>query len=542
MDTPGDRALEDLKRVIRGALRTNGALLTGGEAALARRLLLLDGDAGRLYVRLLNRKGDCFRLHGLAYEDVLDLDGAVAELKRVDLAHCGLPWDRRLPLYTLPELKEACRALGLPRSGRRALLEERLRGREGWAQDPVLRIAGRRLVRRLELLWFRSPWRDRRTLLLERLGQSRWADYPVTGGGRCYSRREGLQRYLQTLRGGDEEPERLVALVAEHPPRPAWLRGLDPRRIWVDRAQEAARQREREGDLAAAASLYSGLLAAGVSQPGPLARRLALVQESLGAPADGADTCALWAPLSRPENRPGLTRTGRRLARKGGAPWTPPPPLRVAPERTLTLSRDAKGTWSQGQRIEPAVIKALAPRRALHGENLLWTTLFGLVFLDLYWAPVPGMLPAPYLPGPVDLGTPLFLENRRSLIEQRMSEGLSAHLRRNHRDFEGCIARGVRWDFTELSVLEALADSGRPVIWRLLREGWGAARGLPDLALLPGEVTRIPALFPSRLPAEVLLIEVKGPNDQLRDEQRVWHDAMLREGMPIEVWRVRASS
>ena len=416
MDSPGDRALDDLKQVVRGALQTNGALLTAGEAALARGLLRLQGDAGRLYVRLLNRKGECFRLDTLDYEDVADLRRAVDELQCADLAHGNVPWEHRLPLYTQAELQSACRALGLPASGRRPALEERLRGRRDWARDPVFRIAGRGLVRQLELLWFRSPWRDRRTLLLERLGQVRWVHYPTTGGGRCYPARQGLLRFMQTLAGGHEEPDVLLARVREHGPRPAWFRGLDPRRIWVDRAEEAARQSERQGDLVAAERIYEGLLSAGVSAPGPVARRLALVQESLGRAEDGARTCARWSQASTRESRPGLVRTGRRLARKGGAPWQPPPPLRSAPERTLRLPRDDGGMWSEGERIEPAVIKVLAPRRAIHGENLLWTTLFGLVFLDLYWAPVPGMLPAPYLSGPLDLGTPHFLEHRRHAL------------------------------------------------------------------------------------------------------------------------------
>jgi hypothetical protein len=37
----------------------------------------------------------------------------------------------------------------------------------------------------------------------------------------------------------------------------------------------------------------------------------------------------------------------------------------------------------------------------------------------------------------------------------------------------------------------------------------------------------------------MLLAEVKGPGDSLRDEQRVWMHRLLELGVPTEVWKVR---
>ena len=539
MTTPGDRALLDLKQVLEGALQTNGALLSAGERVVVERLLSLDGDAGRLYVRLLGRKGSVFRLEKLDYDDVGDLASAARRLEQLDLAHRNVPWSRRLPLYTMVELKEVCRRLGLGRAGNREALEQRLQEQTHWAEDPVLRICGGGVVRRLEILWFRSGWRDRTALLLERIGQTRFVDYERTGGGRAFADRREFGRYLSALGGGDQSPEALLAEVQAHPYRDAALRGLDPRRIWANRAIEAARELERAGERPRSIALYEGLLAAGVTQPGPLAKRLALCLESEGDPARGARVCVDWMPRARVENRPSLTRTGRRLSRKAKLPWRPPVPLRRPPERTLTLPF-YEGQWSDGHRIEAAVIDHLAPRRALHGENALWTTLFGLVFLDLYWMPVHGMLPAPYLSGPLDLGTPAFRENRIAAVTARMAQDLEAVVRANHATYEGCIASGVWWGL-DLEVLAGVANAGKPILRRLLREGWGASRGLPDLAILSGAAQKVPDLFPSRLTPDLLLVEVKGPNDQVRDEQAVWHDYLVSEGVPLEIWRIKAA-
>ncbi len=540
MSSPGDAAVEDLKRVIVGALATNGALLTAGERSLAEALLALHGDPARLYARLVVRKGDCFRVPTLSYADVGDLGGAVSSLLQADLVHCSVPWDRRLPLYTVKELKAVCGTRGMVRSGPRKAIEERLKGQVDWSDERVIRVVGKELVRRLEILWFRSPRRDRKTMVLERLGRRRWADYALTAGGRTFTHRAQFGSYLAALRDEASDPEALLELVRGSQPRSPWLRGVDPRRVWVKRLQAAARLLEAE-EGARAAHAYRGLLEAGLSQPGPAARRLALVLEALGEAAEGARLCTHWAQRAQPQNRPGLLRTGRRLSRKAGLSWAPARPLRKAPERRLELTRAQDGRWESGQGIEAAVLDRIAARRALHGENVLWTTLFGLVFLDLYWLPVRGMLPAPYLAGPLDLGTPAFLEHRRAAIEARLKEALPSVVRRNHRAYEGRVVSGVRWSIAPLDILESLAEAGRPILWRLLREGWAAARGLPDLTVLPGARLRVEGLFPGRLGEDLLLVEVKGPGDELRDAQRVWHDALAGAGLSVEVWRVEST-
>ena len=113
MTTPGDLALRDLHQIIDGALQTNSALLSAGERALAKRMRSLEGDAGRLYARVLARKGGVFRQERLVYDDVRSVDAAVDALCDVDLATRLVSWAERLPLYTLDELKRICRRHGL---------------------------------------------------------------------------------------------------------------------------------------------------------------------------------------------------------------------------------------------------------------------------------------------------------------------------------------------------------------------------------------------------------------------------------------------
>jgi len=557
--TPGDRLLADTQVVVGRALATHAHLLTAGEAVVAERLMVLSGPPGRAWARLIGRKRSVFRPRGLRWDDVPEPAAAVAALQALGLVHGGVPWDRRVPLFTVPELKAAAARLGLPVSGRRAELEERLVGQTGWSDEPVLRVGYRRLLRRLELLAFATPFRDRRAVTLDRIGVIQRAKYTPTGGPSLFPDRAGLKALEAAMVTPEViDPEALLASVQSGEARPIWLRRLDPRRWQARLLFEAAQVVERGGELERAEALYQGLLDA--SRPGraveeaALVKRLALTRERLGRPGDGAGLCELWRDRIALEGRPGLERTGRRLARKAKRPWRPARPLRQPPARRLQLppgpKRGGRPTWGDPPLpVEAAVIRALAPRRALHSENWLWTTLFGLVFDALYWAPVPGMLPAAALSGPLDLGTPAFVEHRREAFEAHLARIVAgeapAMLRATWDAREGQRVRGVAWTVVDRETLaEAAEGLGGAVLVAVLRrlgeEGWRAARGLPDLLVLPGPAGVIAGAVPASLDAGVTLAEIKGPTDSLRDAQRVWLDALLRAGARVELWNLRA--
>jgi hypothetical protein len=552
--TPGDRALTDAQRVIDRALQTHGHLLTAGEVVVARRWLALSGPPGRAWARLVGRQRAVFRPAGLAWDDVPDPAAAVAALRRAGLVAGGVSWDARLPLFTVPELKEGCAALGLPAKGRRADLEARLTGQAGWSREQVLRICDRPLLRRLELLAFASPGRDRSALLLERLGVMRWVDYPLAPGAPLFRDRRALRELLVAMSEADPgEPEDWLALVEAAAPRPLWLRRLDPRRWRIGRVAEAARGLERAGELERAEALYRRLLAAGLRHPGPVAQRLALVLERLERAGEGASICDRWRQRADPEDAPALERTGRRLAKKAGGAWRPARPLTKPPVRALRLPRGRAlghrpGWGDPPLPVEQAVVRALAPRRALHGENALWTTLFGLTLEELLWLPVPGMLPARYLSGPLDLGTPAFAEQRRAAFEAALEDvrggGAPARIAAAWEARHGARVRGVAWELTDLATLQDAARGlGAAVLERVLRrlgeEGWGAARGLPDLLVLPGPPTRLDGV-PATVGPGALLAEIKGPGDTLRDAQKVWLDQLRDAGAAVEIWSVAA--
>lgn len=545
-ETPGDRALSDLHRVVRGALASSGSLLTQGERVLAGRMLALHGPPGRLWIRLVARRSAIQRVDGLHYPDVGDVDTALADLIAMDLAHGSIPWSQRRETLTVPELKAVLRAQGLPLRGRRADLLERA------ALDPggvrCVRVVGRRLIRRLERLWFRSVWRDRTGFLLERLGQVQFVQHPVTAPEPAFPTRAAMLELERALVEPVALEDALCQVEARAPRGPAF-RALDVRRLRVEQAREALRELERAGEHGTASEGYQRLLDAGLAHPGPVAQRLALALDRAGEPGQGAAICASVLEQASPAARPALARTGRRLARKANGSWRASPPLRKPPERHLYMEQtpgDNRPRWGPEQElVEAAVMRALRPRMSLFAENALWTTLFGLAFADLYFLPLPGVLPTPMMDGPLDLGSAAFLDARKDALHARMQalrQAPGATLRANWDRFEGCQVRGVHWGLASCDALTTIAEAGRSgliaVLDRMLREGWRVCAGLPDLAVLPGAPHAVDGAIPATLGPGLVLVEVKGRGDRLRDEQRVWHDVLLRAGLDVEVWRV----
>jgi Fanconi-associated nuclease 1 len=182
------------------------------------------------------------------------------------------------------------------------------------------------------------------------------------------------------------------------------------------------------------------------------------------------------------------------------------------------------------------------------GENSIWRTLFGLVFFDLLWLPVPGMLPVEGLDAPLDYGTRHFASARAGLLAARckdLSEGHGEAIMWAGLAHRGCSIRGVNWRFTDQelqAVVQALPGKLLAgVLERMAWEGERAWSGLPDLLVLNGGGKSIAGAFPARLPRGPLFVEVKGPGDSLRDGQRVWMDRLLALGARVEVWRIEGS-
>ncbi len=553
-----------LHRLVRAGVQSHGQLLTTGELAVCRRYLALPVGAGHFYARLLHRVRDIFRVDGSSDEDRTWLP-ILEESQLVD----GLvPWSRRRELLRVPELAAACRSLGLPTRGRRAQLLERLEPHVGYSTIAMLRVRHRGLFRRLQRLFLRHPRADYRVVVLDALGVMRKPVYQPSPSAPAFSNRRALLRFeqarglLDLCREGEPAlpflPQALRWLEEAPVPTPA-TRHFSSRRVAASLAALGARELERAKQPQLAVAVYQRLLADGTLEPGSLAPRAVLATEAAGHREQALRLAQSLRRKVDPAAALALDRTGRRLAHRLKQPWNTQPPTKP-PVRRLQLPAAAE----RGHRplysvrlderdlalpVERALIVRLhgLGRRVLHGESAPWSTLFALLFYDLYFLPVPGMLPVPWLSGPLDLGRPAFAEQRRAPLENRLADitaGMAPELIAiNHAAHHGEALAGAHWQRASADDLSTIARAlGGPalamVLSRLAFKGWKARRGLPDLVVLPGPTVEIPDAEPSSLPPGLLLAEVKGPGDQVRDAQAAWFHLLLDAHAPVELWHV----
>jgi hypothetical protein len=553
-----------LHRIVQASLTEHGWLLTARERAVVRSYLDLDATSGHLYARLLHRVRDHFRDDSLT-------DGERAclpELEALGLVDPEIPGTERLALLWVPELVDLCRSLELPHRGRRADLLERL---GPWADGvalPAHRVLHRGLFQRMQALFLRHPRADYRVVVLDALGVMPRPSYTPTPSASPFPDRAAMLQFelaraaLDLCREGEPAlpflPQALAWLSDSPAPGPG-QRHFSTRRVAAVLASLAARELERAAQPQAALTVYQALLGDGTIEPGAVAPRAILAAEAAGQPEQALELASHWRPRIDPAAAVAVDRTARRLARKLGRPWQATP-LRRPPVRDLALPA---ATAARGHRplyrvhqdgheqalpVEQALVASMPDRKVLHGESAPWTTLFALLLVDLYFLPVPGMLPVAWLTGPLDLGRPAFAEQRSAPLAQRLEQiragaapGLVARRWAQH---AGQALGGARWDLASAAELELIARSiGGPalasIIDRLAREGWQAARGLPDLVVLPGPMVPLPGPSAGLLPPGLLLAEVKGPGDQVREAQYAWFHLLLQAEAPVELWRVQ---
>jgi hypothetical protein len=566
---PLDYARRNLSHAVSVALRREGHLLLQGERLVIRAWQTLPADAAGLYARLWGRTGTVFVMDKIKYADVPDVGTACALLVQSGLAQdrSTVPTHVLLSLKTVVQLRRICRASGLPTKGVRQVLLDRLgpRVKRTDLYGDVVEIRHKALFRRLSRWFLMNHEGDLSRLVISDLGHVVYPKYTPSQGGALFRNRCSLLTYealIEQLFGERLEtdwaaiaPEALSILNGAAV-EPVGRQRFSPRYLSEKLCRRSIRAVERVRGSHEAIPFYEKLLAAKPTDPDPIVHRLALCLERSDRSQDAIAACRA-AIRCRP-NRPYtlyLARTGKRLATRVGEPWEEPAPLQRAPTRQLFLEQTQDSppmfaTPTGDAAVEYAVIAWLAERGrfAVHSENALWTSLFGLLFHRVLFADIVGMLPGPHLYAPLDLGRPGFAERRQSFIEKELAaiasdSGWSRLRERWHRYHKQAIV-GVNWSLDLERVLIPVCEAlGTQVISEILQHlalDYRTARsGQPDLCILPGSIVTHGESMP--ISDKLVLAEVKGPTDSLRDNQRWSHDKLLQLGLLVEVWNVSPS-
>ncbi len=511
----------------------------------------LPQPAQMAYGRFIQRRGPRHRISTWAYPEIEDLPGALELLLEREFIEADPPASmaERLEPYTVAELKAAAQRLGVEAGGRRAevveaLLEldpERVSETIGMGEVRVARHLGAFDIARI--VFFGTRWQSWHSFIVADLGLRKFADYAVARTP-LFEDRAALDAYLAAGRRHDQAQEALPkhllelgAVAAEsirsRAPNPPHRRHVDPTLEDERVVLAAAREKERAGDVEGALEDYR-LLMERHADPRVGVRafdRLGLVLTRAKRPEQARPSADALLALDLDVVSRCMIR--KRLYHAGLGP-DPRPELRKPPVREFALEQTGhkgpKALYGEGLTVEQAVLAEMGGD-GVWCEGGLYTTLFTLLLWEVVFADVEGAFQHAFQAGPLDYDAPWFAARRRAGLDARLEAladlDLEAELARVHAENIGKSARGVGW-FWPLETLLRVARTTGPALLAILRRlaahPGRHRQGLPDLLLWRD--------------GEVVLVEVKGPGDTPSTEQRLWHDYLLREGVPVELARV----
>lgn len=536
---------DNLLKVLGFLLEHRACVFDAAERRLMRSILKLREDAQRLLARLLGRRGPVFLTRSLAYAEVGNLALAIADLHACAVlagAH-SVAADRVLDRCLKREL-----AMMLPAAdqatasgARKAELVNALCVRYS---DAALRAKAQRLapyivlgqqplLRRIELMYFgagsqwREPWA---AFVLEDLGTTRFYPYELSSEGGQFPDRAALETYLRlrALRSVCRQalPPRSVVRVllnaysVAQPVRTVerarsdWLLGLGQALERDGRGAEALSCYRRCGEHPWRERLVRLLHR----------RRRLLARDGLLAQLRVLPLCPDEAQFAErfPGRFPAL-----------------PTPTTIWQSRLTSAERGALGTTqAEALGVEQRCAEALTANGgvAWHLENRLPRMLFGLIYWDAIFAPVPEAFVHPFQRAPLDISWRDFYPRREVLFEQLRRQAIAAGPRwllDSWQAHAGSTNAFVGWRRSDANVIEVLL---RSVPMRVLvaiadimaREPGQARVGFPDLTVVYGSNC-------------FEFVEVKGPGDQLQTGQRLWLRALSGAGVPARVLRVKAA-
>lgn len=499
----------------------------------------LPPDAQALLVRLIMRSRDAYSVDALHYDEITDMPAALEMLHAADFVDqdARISLDELFSVATKPELLAGLAGEGLSArlskpDMRLALdpLSEEHRTLSDWLNDAsrrALRLKVRTLADMYRLLFFGNLYQDWSEFVITDLGHLSYEHVPIDEMARGFPCRADVDVCLQLhqLRIRLDASESVSSVYPCLPDVSPLVSAVVSSRIHKLRF-ELGQGAERGKDWLLAKTIYTGC------HDKRARHRLMRVHEQL-SDWSAAYTIAV-AILQKPVSEAELQATQRalpRLSRKLKCSVPVQPALLEPPTDTLRLTEPPRMC------VEVSVAEYLTQgsRQAHYVENTLLSSLFGLVFWDAIFAPVPGAFFNPFQSGPADLFHPEFASRRERLLaagfERLSSEALADELVAQWQRKYGLQNHFVFWaQLNEPLIRQALAcipvEALRVIFQRMLDDLKAHRSGFPDLIVFDTAQQTFE------------LVEVKAPGDRIQDNQARWMDYFLRHGIPCRVIHV----
>lgn len=532
--------LNNFKAVLASLEARYRDLLSADELQFIARFAELPRPSCALLVRMVMRKGAFFRLSRLAYPEIGNAAEAAAPLfdigwlqdavLDVSELHRLLTKDELIDFLRLP--RSLCR---LNKSALLAVISEQhpeSRPFQKWcehSQDRVFHPLVKPLAERFRLMFFGNFHQGWTEFVLADLGVYHYETIPLHSApfrNRAHiDAFVALDRCQRDLEDG-AELARVIAAIQSPIADSDWLEDVRQRLLF-----QTAVAYERMNDASRAVALLSICRHRGARM------RAIRLLERLGRWQSARDLCL--AARENPESeaeRQQLRRLLPRLNRKLG--------VAGRNEREPAAVDTFEVALDQPMGLRPVeiivrdyLVQQEGPRSTVHYvENGLINSLFGLLFWDAIFAPIPGAFFHDFHYAPADLESGRFYERRTSQFAERFSELESAAykttIRRRFFAKAGIQARFVTWSLLTERLLElALRCFPAPHLrlwfeW-IVQDVVDNRAGFPDLVQFWPDEPRY------------RMVEVKGPGDRLQDNQRRFLEFCAGHRMPVCVCQVR---
>lgn len=528
--------LKNAQTLIKWVRTLHADLLLDGENAQLDALLELSNSAQALLIRMIMRTQTLYRESQLShYSEIAgDTSALLSELIQIGAVtpEPQVACKQLVDLLNKEELLTVHNQLAekpLPKSSSKGRINESLgrfelepRSLSHWLgiETPTVALSCQELFDRLRLMFFgnmRQSWSE---FVVTELGYFNYEPVELNHTSRAFQQRDEVDQYLELNRiyevaesaSLDERIEHALSIT----PINDWIGGRYGR-LLLSLGQEA----ERAGDVQTALSLYrrSGL--------GDALIRELRVMERTATPQEVQQRLEQDSPRAlTPLHQLSIARVEARVAKKLGTAKVAPK-LRSPEEFNISIAKPQ-------QAVELGTAEALAtPQTPIaYVENCLINSLFGLLFWDALYAPVPGAFFHPFQSHPADLYRSAFRHKREAQINeawQQLADGrYQATIFARFEQKRGITNAFIHWSIITPELLALAlklipAEHLRLIFERLLSDIRTHRSGFPDLIQfdLEQETYR--------------LIEVKGPGDRLQDNQKLWLDYFIDHQIPCSV-------
>lgn len=543
---PENYYLSNFEALTRFVVEIYQELLTVDELAWADTVTALPEPAKRLYVRLLSRAGNTFRISKLKYTEIADLKQATNTLIEVGLARASLPCElvEVLPLVTRPELLKLPELSDM-KSASRANLDDRLIELNSTAVvdnlvalDDWVHIQQRERFELFVMCYFGNRYQDLSEFVLRDLGHQTYEQYAIDKHSRAFQAREQIDAHWQYFQCQAQMDNIDVTVAEELMAVEAMLPDASQSKVLMNDVHlvrrtsrfrnQIARQLERLQESGAALSLYRK------SDLPPSRERQVRLLTANEAHRDalGLAEAMLLSPIDDSESRfaerqvPSLKKSlGHRVVKP--RPFKP-----ITTKLTLQLNDEF-----ENERVEWRALQYYQQMgRCYYCENSLVRGVLGLFIWDLMYMAVDGAFHHPFQAGPSDLMQPEFVARRQSAFDERWKEldeplRFAARVWETWEEKQGITNALVHWSHLSEGLLsDALiripTGHWRALFTRLLKDLRHNGKGLPDLILFPHD-------------EGYELIEIKGPGDALQQHQRRWMQYFSEHQIPHRVVHIR---